>query len=152
MADRKAVAHLLRRATFGPRAEEVDAAEKAGYDATLAALFALSGTDAGAAKTPVPRLGADPATALGKRATREQRQQVNQERNKQVRSVVQWWLDRMASADHQLHEKLTFFWHGHWATSVQKVKSAQLMLAYQQTLFNTALGDRGVREEGEARV
>jgi uncharacterized protein (DUF1800 family) len=31
-------------------------------------------------------------------------------------------------------EKLTFFWHGHWATGVQKVRSAHLMLAQQQTL------------------
>ena len=34
----------------------------------------------------------------------------------------------MVAAEHQLAEKLIFFWHGHWATSVQKVKSAALML------------------------
>ena len=28
----------------------------------------------------------------------------------------------MVAADHQLTEKLVFFWHGHWATSVQKVR------------------------------
>ena len=31
MADRKALAHVLRRATFGPTAEEVDAAERAAF-------------------------------------------------------------------------------------------------------------------------
>ena len=30
----------------------------------------------------------------------------------------------LLQAEHQLTEKLIFFWHGHWATSVQKVKSA----------------------------
>jgi len=130
MADRKAVAHLLRRATFGPTAEEVDAAEKAGYEATLTALFDTSKPDAGAARAPVPRLGSD----------KKERQQ-----------AVAWWLDRMALADHQLHEKLTFFWHGHWATSVQKVKSAALMLQYQQTLFTTALGDRAVQVKAMLR-
>ncbi|WP_238433142.1 DUF1800 domain-containing protein [Micromonospora tarensis] len=35
MSDREAVAHLLRRATFGPTADEVDAAERAGPTATL---------------------------------------------------------------------------------------------------------------------
>jgi len=129
MADRKAVAHLLRRATFGPTAEEVDAAEKAGYDATLEDLF-KQGPDAGAARTPVPRLNSD----------KTDRQQ-----------AVIWWLDRMTLADHQLHEKLTFFWHGHWATSVQKVKSAALMLQHQQTLFATALGDRGTQVKAMLR-
>ncbi len=144
MADRKAVAHLLRRAAFGPTAEEVDAAEKAGYDATLAALFDSSRPDAGAAKPPT-------LTPIAAGTTREEKQKANQARNQQARSVVTWWLDRMALAEHQLHEKLTFFWHGHWATSVQKVKSAPLMLAYQQTLFDTALGDRGVQVKAMLR-
>src|SRR5690242_5579461 len=124
MPDRNAVAHLLRRATFGPTAEEVDAAEKAGYDTTLDALFDTSKPDAGAARTPVPHL-------TDEKTERKQ--------------AVAWWLDRMVAADHQVHEKLTFFWHGHWATSIQKVKSAALMLRYQQTLFDTALGDRGAQ-------
>src|SRR6185503_10278946 len=46
-------------------------------------------------------------------------------------------------AEHQLPEKLTFFWHGHWATSADKVKSGPLMLGQQQTLARTALGDFG---------
>jgi uncharacterized protein (DUF1800 family) len=47
----------------------------------------------------------------------------------------------MVQAEHQVHEKLTFFWHGHWATSADKVKSGPMMLAQQQTLYRTALGD-----------
>jgi uncharacterized protein (DUF1800 family) len=39
----------------------------------------------------------------------------------------------MAAAEHQLTEKMVFFWHGHWATSVQKVKSAPLMLGQLKT-------------------
>jgi uncharacterized protein (DUF1800 family) len=136
MADREAVAHLLRRATFGPRAEEVDAAERAGYEATLAGLFDVSRPDAGAARTPVPQLG----TAADRA-----------DRKDQVRAVVQWWLGRMVAAEHQLHEKLTFFWHGHWATSAQRVRSAQLMLAQQQTLFRTALGDRSTQVKAMLR-
>ena len=31
----------------------------------------------------------------------------------------------MVAPEHQLTEKMIFFWHGHWATSVQKVKSAR---------------------------
>ncbi|WP_432985229.1 DUF1800 domain-containing protein [Dactylosporangium sp. CA-233914] len=127
MADREKVAHLLRRATFGPTAEEVDAAEAKGPAATLDALFSPAGPDAGAARTPLPRLG----PVVNEKTDRAER----------IRTVGAWWLDRMVQADHQVHEKLTFFWHGHWATSADKVKSGPLMLGQQQTLFRTALGD-----------
>jgi uncharacterized protein (DUF1800 family) len=143
MADRRALAHLLRRATFGPRAEEVDAAERVGVQSTLNALLDTTRPDAGAARTPPPQLSADPYQKIGANATREQKQQAQQARQQQIKTVTLWWIDRMVAADQQLPEKLTFFWHGHWATSAEKVRSAQLMLAQQQTLFRTALGDRG---------
>jgi uncharacterized protein (DUF1800 family) len=50
----------------------------------------------------------------------------------------------MATAPRQLAEKLVYFWHGHWATSVQKVKSATLMLRQLQTLRQYGAGDFGV--------
>jgi uncharacterized protein (DUF1800 family) len=49
----------------------------------------------------------------------------------QLAEATWWWLTRMAGGG--AAEKLTFFWHGHWATSAQKVRSAQLMLGQQQT-------------------
>jgi uncharacterized protein (DUF1800 family) len=129
MATRAQLAHLLRRATFGPRAEDVDAAERAGFDATLDTLLTPPAQDAGAARTPPPAVpeSTDKAT-----------------RRDQVRVATLWWLDRMVQADHQLPEKLTFFWHGHWATSVEKVKIASLMVDQWQTLRTNATGDFGV--------
>ena len=35
--------------------------------------------------------------------------------------LQQWWLDRMATTTSPLQEKLTFFWHGHFATENEKV-------------------------------
>ncbi|MEO3742704.1 DUF1800 domain-containing protein [Plantactinospora sp. B5E13] len=131
---RDLTAHLLRRATFGPTADEVDAAVRAGFDATLDRLLNPAGDDHGAAATPAPQLGPDPRATLDRSAGREQRQQANRRRTEQVRQLTYWWLDRMVAAEHQLVEKLVFFWHGHWATSVQKVRSAQLMLGQLDTL------------------
>ncbi|MCG5437950.1 DUF1800 family protein, partial [Micromonospora foliorum] len=116
MSDREAVAHLLRRATFGPTADEVDAAERAGPAATLDRLLTPPSTDKGAAATPIPTLPPDPYAGLTKDSTREQRQQANAERRKQLQQVTEWWLDRMVVAEDGLTEKLLFFWHGHWAT------------------------------------
>ncbi|GAA1867057.1 DUF1800 domain-containing protein [Asanoa iriomotensis] len=134
MADRARIAHLLRRATFGPTAEEVDAAERAGYPATVERLTQPADDDPGAPVFPA-------RDSPGKDATREQRQQFNQERRQQVTTAVEWWLDRMVTAEHQLAEKMVFFWHGHWATSAQKVKVARLMLGQLQTFREHGRGD-----------
>jgi uncharacterized protein (DUF1800 family) len=61
-----------------------------------------------------------------------------------VQTITQWWLDRLVTADHQWAEKLVFFWHGHWATSVDKVKVAAFMLGQQQTMRSLGHGDFGV--------
>ncbi|MEU7901375.1 DUF1800 family protein [Actinoplanes sp. NPDC049118] len=127
MTDRATVSHLLRRLTFGPTAAEVDAAERAGVEPTLTGVLAAVGRTA-----DPPDLGADPAGALPKGASREQRQQARQRSRAQVATATRWWLTRMAT-EPGAAEKLAFFWHGHWATSVRKVRSAPLMLAQQQT-------------------
>jgi uncharacterized protein (DUF1800 family) len=46
-------------------------------------------------------------------------------------------------ADRTAAEKLTFFWHGHWATSARKVRSAHLMLGQQQTFRRYGTGPTG---------
>jgi Uncharacterized protein conserved in bacteria len=51
--------------------------------------------------------------------------------------LTKWWLDRMASVPAPLQEKLTFFWHGHFATQVSKVGHA-LDMFDQNHLFRTA--------------
>ena len=134
------LAHLLRRATFGPRADEVDAAERAGFDATLSRLLAPLAPDAGAARTPMPSL-TDPALAKG--ADKAARQAAQQQLRQQAQASVLWWLDRMVAAEHQFAEKLVFFWHGHFATSVEKVRSAAAMLRQQQTFRDLGAGDFG---------
>jgi uncharacterized protein (DUF1800 family) len=117
----------------------VDAAERAGFDATLNRLLAPAGADPGAAGTPVPVF--EPEPPLGRDATVEQRRAAQQRERDRIRTTTLWWLDRMVAADHQLTEKLIFFWHGHWATSVDKVRSAALMLGQQETFRRYGHGD-----------
>src|SRR5262245_36737421 len=127
------VALLLRRAGFGPTAAELASARRAGYDATLSTLFRPPGPDIGASNVPVPTLGMDPVAKLP-RLSDPQRPKADQMRRDQMWLTTRWWLDRMTVASHQAVERLVFFWHGHWATSVTKVKSPQLMLAQHRTL------------------
>jgi uncharacterized protein (DUF1800 family) len=124
---------LLRRAGFGPTGGELAAARSAGYATTLSALTRPTGPDAGAASSPVPQLGTDPFAAAPP-AGSEQETKARATRREQVQQLTQWWLDRMTAADHQAVEKLLFFWHGHWATSVVRVNSPQLMLTQHLAL------------------
>ncbi|WP_033340927.1 DUF1800 domain-containing protein [Catenuloplanes japonicus] len=133
MADRRVLSHLLRRLTFGPTAAEIDAAVTAGYDATLDALLRP------ADPVPLPDLGPDPVAALDAGTGREQRQRARQEQREQLSTLTRWWLTRMVAGG--AAEKLTFFWHGHWATSARKVRSARLMLAQQSTFRRYGAGD-----------
>ena len=36
-----------------------------------------------------------------------------------------WWLYRMLQGGHPLREKMTLFWHDHFATSLAKVQSTR---------------------------
>ncbi|WP_203902021.1 DUF1800 domain-containing protein [Virgisporangium aliadipatigenens] len=147
MTTREDVAHLLRRATFGPRAMDLDEAERIGFGATLDGLLTQTGptpgTDPGAERTPVPPAERDPYAVLPKNADGDAKAAAVKAQKAQVVALTSWWVNRMVSAEHQAREKLTFFWHGHWATSAQKVRSANLMRTQQQTLYRLAGGDFG---------
>ncbi|WP_406066950.1 DUF1800 family protein [Micromonospora sp. NBC_01638] len=131
MADDLAL--LLRRAGFGPTSSELAAAKTAGYDATVATLTAPTAPDVGALLSPMPVLEPDPLAGLSN-PTDGQRAKASVERWEQTKRITQWWLDRLTVADHQTREKLWFFWHGHWATSVRKVIRPQLMFLQHRSL------------------
>ncbi len=56
-------------------------------------------------------------------------------------SVGVWWMDRMVLADYPFIERMTWFWHGHWATSITKVSYALPMKIQNETLRTHALGN-----------
>jgi uncharacterized protein (DUF1800 family) len=57
--------------------------------------------------------------------------------------LAAWWLYTMLHSPHPLLERITFFWHGHFATSAAKVSDARLMLAQNDALRRHALGPFG---------
>ncbi len=119
--DLKAAGHLYRRATFGANLPELRQAVKQGLAATLDRL--LSG-EAGIEK----RLTF--LTSTGELIA-------GQGNANQLRG---WWLYTMLHSLHPLREKLTLFWHDHFATSINKVASTQLMFKQNLTLRQHALG------------
>ncbi|MFY1636507.1 DUF1800 domain-containing protein [Solwaraspora sp. WMMB335] len=143
------VALLLRRSGFGPTAAELTAARRTGFAQAVSALVAPAGPDLGASASPVPDLGPDPYDGLDD-ADQAAWEAASRAREQQTLRLTRWWLDRMSVADHQVREKLVFFWHGHWATSIRKVIRPSLMLRQHQTLRASAdvrtLAHRMVRD------
>ncbi|MGI8680687.1 MAG: DUF1800 domain-containing protein [Mycobacteriales bacterium] len=132
------LAHLWRRAGFGARPEELAGS----YDAALNSLLTPGRADSGVARTPPPDLGPEPVRA-GKDATGEAKAAYRKELRRQNELLLTWWLDRMVAARQPFAEKMTFFWHGHFATSVQKVRSARLMQVQNATLRELGRGGFG---------
>jgi uncharacterized protein (DUF1800 family) len=120
--DVRAAAHLYRRAGFGATPAELDTAVKAGPMNAVQTLLSET-TEPQSYLTQMSSL-ADASLATG-----------NPER------LSAWWAYRMLSTPAQLLEKMTLFWHGHFATSAEKVQDAELMFVQNQLLRKFAVGD-----------
>jgi uncharacterized protein (DUF1800 family) len=122
---RKWAAHLYRRAAFGASREELLEAERLGLDGTLDLLFR----------------GRPQAEVL--RQTLDDVGRVAAARDDLGGRVRGWWLYGMLQGGHPLREKLTLFWHNHFATSIAKVQNPVLMVRQNGLLREHALGKFG---------
>src|SRR5262249_30630281 len=107
--DVKRVGHLYRRAAFGATAAQLEHGLKDGPDRTIDRLLA-----GGPGQEPFDH------------ATRELAETIAKGNNGQ--QLRAWWLHRMLYSPDPLREKLTLFWHNHFATSNAKVQNARFML------------------------
>ncbi len=111
--------HLLRRASFGARFEELDELTELGPQRAVDHLLAVSSPrDDGAL---VDRL--TPLLALDS-----------------VEQLQSGWIHRMVHSPSSLRERLALFWHDHFATSNAKVQSVARMHAQNRLLTREALG------------
>src|SRR5687768_14787923 len=95
--DAAAAAHLFRRAGFGANPQQLKRAVADGPAVTLDRLIA-GGSEARSFYVEAQRM-IEPLLAAGN-----------------VESLPAWWLYVMLNSPHPLLEKLTLFWHGHFAT------------------------------------
>ena len=118
---RRLAAHLHRRAGFGANNDELDQSLALGAAASIHKLCNPSPPSAEFQSTSA--MLAQRTIAAGN-----------------VQQLAAWWLYRMLNTPDPLLEKLTLFWHGHFATSAAKVDKAQMMLDQNQMLRRHALG------------
>ena len=135
-AKRLEISRLINRFALGPRPGEFAAALKVGSASYKSSLLNAPAIDSGAPKEPVfSDLGPRPAPKSADSA------QFSQALGAQKKELTIWWLDQMVLTNKPLQERMVWFWHGHWATSIGKVNYALPMLTQNQTFRKHALGN-----------
>ena len=141
----EAAAHLLNRAGFGGTPKEIKSLHSLGL---LKAVDALIYAEEEADLFPPPEITAPELTVARRKELKDlpideqekRKKMLNREHHDQTSALRQWWLNRMRYSSNPVREKATLFWHGHWATSVEKVDNIFLIHQQNETLRAHALG------------
>jgi uncharacterized protein (DUF1800 family) len=143
-------AHLLNRAGFGGTPDEIERTRQKGLTAAVRDLVDVKSD---AANVPPPAW-AHPRNIRAQRMEIKAAKDKGENFQSKIREVRmmegdemidlrRWWLDRMLNGPAPLLEKMTLFWHGHFATSIQKVRDAYWIWLQNDTLRRNALGSFG---------
>jgi hypothetical protein len=116
--------HVYRRAAFGASAGELADAVSRGLPATLDLLFQGPPNADDIEKTLV---------AVGARTAARAN----------AFELRAWWLYAMLNSGRPVHEKMTLFWHNHFATSIAKVQRTEWMFNQNKLIRKHALGEFG---------
>lgn len=136
--------HLLWRAAFGPMIENVnqlpDVSQKDLYKILLKtsskrpeALNVASNTYDGLVKG-IQDLG------QMQKLTQEQKKQLRKQSADDIKNLNLMWLSEMINSEAQLREKMSLFWHGHFACRVVNIYFQQQLL---NVIRDNALGNFG---------
>jgi len=125
------ISRLVHRFGFGPKPGEFAKLMAGGVQSAQASILAVPSVDTGLANLTTPTFA-----KIGSLVSAEAK---NQDKL-QYYQLVFWWLDRMVLSDNALPERMTWFWHGHWATAISKVNYPNPMIIQNQVLRQNALG------------
>jgi uncharacterized protein (DUF1800 family) len=119
--ERNKLAHLVRRASFGARPSEWDEYSDLGLAATTQKLLHPENTP--------DNLDELLQTIGGNFVDFDN-----------IDGVRSWWIFRMAQTRRPLEEKMTLFWHNHFATANYKVRNPRWMAGQIEMFRQNALG------------
>jgi uncharacterized protein (DUF1800 family) len=122
LTDLQLMAHLFRRAGFGARREELEAALTRGYEATVEELLHPEAQ---------PELDHDLIW----------RYWPDMKEARQIDPAQSYWVYRMINTRKPLEEKMALFWHGLLATGFAKLNHPRAMLRQIEMFRKHGLGD-----------
>lgn len=136
--------HLLWRAGFGPSVNDLSQIYNASPDAYFKALAKASSKDPGYIKIADNIMdglvkGIQEAGRL-ENLSKDEKKELRQKSREEIRNLNLEWIDEMVNSEQQLREKMSLFWHGHFACR-------NLNVVFQQELLHiirkNALGNFG---------
>lgn len=136
--------HLLWRAAFGPMAENANELEQVSQKALFKLLLKAS------SKKPTYIQVANNSfdgfvkgiKKIGEmqKPTKEQRRQMRKQSASDIKDLNLTWLSEMINSEAQLREKMSLFWHGHFACRIVNIFYQQQLL---HSIRKNALGNFG---------
>jgi uncharacterized protein (DUF1800 family) len=120
-SERQQIAHLLRRFGLGASEAELDHYGRDGLRGAVDRLFDFDSVEEGFAT---------------------QIEEFRNPQNGQIpqQALVTWWVLRLVQTRRPLQERVTLFWHDHFATSLEKVRNPLIMQMQNDTLRRLGFG------------
>ena len=158
--DNASARHLLNRAGFGGTQAQIDALVGLGLDHAVDLLVNYE------SQPSQPVTADDFDRAIMPPLTREERTELNAARRsrdeeaverlerkenqakasdrRQLVELKKWWIARMIESPRPLEEKMTLFWHGHFATGARTIEDSWHMFQQNQLFRTYATGNFGM--------
>lgn len=133
--DLNTAAHLLKRTTFGPTYQEIKAIQEMGLNKAVETLLA----DAPLPDPPVNSSDEKDTVPIGEVWVNAP--MPSDSRARRRRSLLSWTVMQQVEEGISIREKMTLFWHDHFAIEAGIVNDARFLYQYQTLLRTFALGD-----------
>jgi uncharacterized protein (DUF1800 family) len=123
LADRNDIARLFGRAAFGATGYDHDKWDGKPYADVVRSLFPPG-----------------PPGSPNRAAQSDEGERKELEASTDVNACGRWWLERMRTTPYPIEERITLFWHDHFATAANGQPDAGQLMIQNQTLRTYGLG------------
>lgn len=146
--DRAKAAHLLNRAGFGGRPDEVDRFTRMGLDAAVDELMNYDRVPENVTPPDFASLRATWESYIRLVQTRAAQQErfnalvIAQRADRQkLQEIREWWVSRMIQTRRPLQEKMVLFWHGLLVSGVPDTRFSEFLFNQNELFRRQALGN-----------
>lgn len=130
--------HLSWRSGFGPDASWLATSRRKDFKEVIKK--SIHGSSKSPEELKVVSANDLPSFQTLRQMSPQERREVVKKSRGALRDLNLAWLKEMVSSEHQLREKMSLFWHGHFACRTQNVLFSQQLL---QVIRQNALGNFG---------
>lgn len=128
MDNLKQVKHLYARAGFGLRFEDIKTVENFSLKQAVSALFGTSEND-----EPLNSVQQNVDYAMLIKGDKDAKKQFLQQQRQEEKDLNEAWMNRMSTTGAVLREKMTLFWHNHFACRTKDSFYAQQLNNIQRS-------------------